>query len=160
GTELVRICRERMFVRHVYPLIRSDLDISDASAVDEIIGELAPCLVINAAAYTDVDGCEAQPDRAWAANADGPAQLARACRRHHCRLVHVSTDFVFDGSQSSPYLPDDPVSPLSVYGRSKAEGEQRIRELLSDFVIVRTSWLFAVHGRNFVRTILRLAGER
>ena len=93
-------------------------------------------------------------------NADGPANLARACGRHGARLVHVSTDYVFDGRKTSPYLPEDPIDPQSVYGRSKAEGERRIRDILDDYAIVRTSWLFAAGGKNFVKTILKLASER
>jgi dTDP-4-dehydrorhamnose reductase len=139
---------------------KEDLDIRDASAVETAIGSAAPCVVINAAAYTTVDGCEERAQLAREVNARGAGNLAAACARHRCRLVHVSTDFVFDGAKREPYLPDDRVNPLSVYGRTKAEGEALVREALADHVIVRTSWLFAVHGTNFMRTILRLADER
>jgi len=137
-----------------------DLDIRDADRVAALMAEHRPDVVINAAAYTDVDGCEAHADLAFAVNAEGPAHLAAACRVHGCRLVHVSTDFVFDGRKATPYLPDDPVQPLNVYGQSKAEGDRRIRERLDDHMIVRTSWLFGFHRRNFVKTILELAEER
>jgi dTDP-4-dehydrorhamnose reductase len=160
GIELAHSAWRHFSTRRVYALSRSDLDITDAAAVDDVIGRLAPCLVINAAACTDVDGCETQRDTAWSVNAEGPGHLAAACRSHGCRLVHVSTDFVFDGRKRSPYFPDDPVNPLSVYGATKAEGERRVRAALADHVIVRTSWLFAARGKNFVRTMLRLASHR
>jgi dTDP-4-dehydrorhamnose reductase len=126
-----------------------------------MIGELRPSLVINAAAYTDVDGCETHESDALAVNATGPANLAEACGQCGARLVHVSTDYVFDGIKGTPNLPDDPIAPQSAYGRTKADGERRVRELLPDgHVIVRTSWLFGMHGKNFVKTILKLAAER
>ncbi|MBP7937411.1 MAG: dTDP-4-dehydrorhamnose reductase [Phycisphaerae bacterium] len=137
-----------------------EIDITEPASVDAVMDELRPRLVINAAAYTDVDGCESNRAMAMAVNAEGPANLARACQRLGARLVHVSTDYVFDGCKDSPYLPEDPVDPQSVYGRSKAEGERGIREILTDYAIVRTSWLFAAGGKNFVKTILKLAGER
>jgi len=137
-----------------------ELDIRDADRVASSMAERRPDVVINAAAYTDVDGCESNVGLAFAVNSQGPANLATACRLHGCRLVHVSTDFVFDGRKARPYLPEDSVNPLSVYGRSKADGDQRVREHLDDHVIVRTSWLFGFHGKNFVKTILELAGER
>ncbi len=137
-----------------------EIDITKPASVDAVMDELRPRLVFNAAAYTDVDGCESNQATAMAVNAEGPANLARACHRLGARLVHVSTDYVFDGRKDSPYLPDDPVDPQSVYGRSKAEGERVIREILTDYAIVRTSWLFAAGGKNFLKTILKLAGER
>ena len=137
-----------------------ELDITDSQAVARTLAELRPTLVINAAAYTDVDGCEAHLEQAMAANAEGSAHLAVACRTLGARLVHVSTDYVFDGRAERPYEPDHPVDPQSVYGRSKELGERRVRESLADHAIVRTSWLFGVHGRNFVKTIFKLAFER
>jgi dTDP-4-dehydrorhamnose reductase len=138
-----------------------ELDITRRNVVLSAIGELRPTLVINAAAYTDVDGCETHESEAMAVNAIGPANLAEACRQRGARLVHVSTDYVFDGTRRQPYLPDDHFHPQSAYGRTKAAGEAEIRKALPDgHVIVRTSWLFGVHGKNFVKTIARLAGER
>lgn len=116
--------------------------------------------VINAAAVTDVDGAEKKPQAAFAVNRDGAGNLAAACENRGIALIHVSTDYVFDGSILRPYLPDDPVRPLCVYGRSKAEGESLIRDILKRHVIVRTSWLFGLHGPNFVKTMLRLGTEK
>lgn len=162
GTELVRACGE---VRPQGPLDSraldiDEIDITDAGSVDRTLARLKPRVVINAAAFTDVDGCESQEAAAMAVNADGPGHLADACRSHGGRLVHVSTDYVFDGTAQEPYEPDHPVNPLSAYGRTKAEGERRVRESLDDHVIVRTSWLFGRNGKNFVKTMLRLGRER
>ncbi|HWP95052.1 MAG TPA: dTDP-4-dehydrorhamnose reductase [Gammaproteobacteria bacterium] len=142
-------------------LTHRELDISDAAAVARVVGELAPQLIINAAAYTAVDRAESEPDVALRINATGAENLARAAREAGARFIHVSTDFVFDGLASRPYLPDAPTRPLSAYGRSKLEGEQRVRNILGDeALIVRTAWVYAANGQNFVRTMLRLMGER
>ncbi|HOA75810.1 MAG TPA: dTDP-4-dehydrorhamnose reductase [Phycisphaerae bacterium] len=138
-----------------------ELDITRRDDVLRVIGEIRPALVINAAAYTDVDGCESHEAEAAAVNANGPAHLAEACREYNSRLVHVSTDYVFDGKGTAPYPPEYPVSPQSAYGRTKAAGESEIRRILPNgHAIVRTSWLFGVHGKNFVKTIRKLASER
>ena len=137
-----------------------ELDISDAARVDGFISNLRPDVIINASAHTNVDRAESEPELAMAINATGPANLAGAARSAGSFLVHVSTDFVFDGSKTSPWLPDDPVNPLGEYGRSKAEGERLVRKILADrSIVLRTSWLYAVNGHNFVRTMLRLMGE-
>ena len=117
-------------------------------------------LVVNAAGYTAVDQAESEPELAFAVNRDGPAYLASACGKSGVPLVHISTDFVFDGEKRGPYVETDKVSPLSVYGKSKAAGEVAVRDLLSEHIILRTSWLYGVHGRNFVKTMLRLACEK
>jgi dTDP-4-dehydrorhamnose reductase len=119
-----------------------------------------PDMVINAAAYTAVDRAESEPDAAWAANCTGPARLAAACREAAIPLIHISTDYVFDGSKAGTYREDDPVNPLGVYGRSKEAGDRAIREALAEHVILRTAWVYSAHGHNFVKTMLRLAGER
>jgi dTDP-4-dehydrorhamnose reductase len=119
-----------------------------------------PDMVINAAAYTAVDRAESEPDAAWAANCTGPAQLAAGCREAAIPLIHISTDYVFDGSKQGPYREDDPVNPLGVYGRSKEAGDRALREALAEHVILRTAWVYSAHGHNFVKTMLRLAGER
>lgn len=137
-----------------------ELDITNAGAVTAILERIRPRTVINAAAYTNVDGCETHADLAYAVNAVGPANLARACHAVGAKLIHVSTDYVFDGRKRTPYEPEDPPNPRSVYGKSKAEGETRIRDTLADHLIVRTSWLFGLHGKNFVKTILSLAAEK
>lgn len=160
GCELVRTCRERLPEAEIHAFDLPELDITDAAAADRALGTLSPCLVFNAAAYTDVDGCESHPDLARAVNVEGPHNLARSCRAYGSRLIHLSTDFIFDGRKRSPYLPDDEPHPLSVYGATKEQGERCVRNALPDHLIVRTSWLFGVRGRNFVKTILRLAEER
>lgn len=162
GWELVRpreACAPEATIQ-VDGLDLPDVDITDSAGVAALLRTVRPRAVINAAAYTDVDGCESHVQRAYAVNATGPANLAAACRQVGAKLVHVSTDYVFDGRKRRPYDVDDPVNPQGVYGKSKAEGEQRIREVLPDHVIVRTSWLFGVAGKNFVKTMLKLAGER
>ncbi|HET7306601.1 MAG TPA: dTDP-4-dehydrorhamnose reductase [Gammaproteobacteria bacterium] len=136
---------------------RERLNITNAEAVADAVRREAPSLIINAAAYTAVDKAEGEPEQAYAVNAAGPENLARAAQAAGARFIHISTDFVFDGAQSTPYRPDDPVNPLCVYGASKAEGEARIRGILGDeALIVRTSWVYAKEGGNFVNTMLRL----
>jgi dTDP-4-dehydrorhamnose reductase len=150
----------------VVGLTRAELDVTDEAAVAAAVAQLRPRLVINAAAATDVDGCETDPMGAHRANALGPWWLARACERAGATLVTFSTDYVFDGRAptgpgGSPrgYVEGDPVAPLSVYGRSKAAGEQLVRETLAHHHIVRTAWVSGARGRNFVRTMLRLADQ-
>jgi len=147
-------------------LSRAELDVSDEAAVAATVHGLKPDLVINAAAATNVDGCESDPLGAHRANALGPWWLARACAREGATLVTFSTDYVFDGvAPVGPgrvprgFVEGDPVAPLSVYGRSKAAGEQLVRETLPTHHIVRTAWVSGARGRNFVRTMLRLAQE-
>ncbi|MCJ8142801.1 dTDP-4-dehydrorhamnose reductase [Ancylobacter sp. A5.8] len=141
-------------------LDRAGLDIADAGAVAGALAQHRPDIVINAAAYTAVDRAETEPDLARAINAAGPEVLARACARQGAGLVHVSTDYVFDGTKAGAYVESDPLAPLGVYGRTKAEGEARLRDALDRHVILRTSWVYGVHGHNFLKTMLRLAGER
>ena len=119
-----------------------------------------PDLVINAAAYTAVDKAESEPELAFAVNRDGPAALAEACQAIGAPLIHVSTDYVFDGSKRGAYVEEDPVNPASVYGASKEAGESAIRARLPAHVIIRSSWIYAPMGQNFVRTMLRLGRER
>ncbi|HET7586786.1 MAG TPA: dTDP-4-dehydrorhamnose reductase [Gammaproteobacteria bacterium] len=136
---------------------RDRLDITNAEAVAEVVRREAPALIINAAAYTAVDKAESEREAAYAVNATGPDNLARAAKGGGARLIHISTDFVFDGAQSTPYRPDDKPNPQSVYGASKAEGEARVREHLGEeALIIRTSWVYAKEGGNFVNTMLRL----
>ena len=138
----------------------AELDITDATAVDRALDASGADVAINAAAYTAVDKAEQEPELAFAVNRDGPAHLAAACARSHIPLLHISTDYVFDGRKTGPYAEDDPVAPLGVYGQSKQEGDEAVRRLLSRYLILRVSWVFGAHGHNFVKTILRLARER
>lgn len=130
------------------------LDITSDSAVETVISEFRPDLMFNCAAYTAVDACETNRETAWKANAEAPGQIARICRSAGVRLVHLSTDYVFGGDSTQPYEPDDPVSPRSEYGRSKAEGERRVCEADPLAVVVRTSWVYGPGQNNFPQKIL------
>jgi len=136
----------------------SRLDVSDAAAVRRLLVELRPAVVAHAAAYTDVDGCERNPGRAKAVNAEAPAALAEACRGLGIHLLHVSTDYVFDGRASRPLAEDAEVAPLSEYGRSKLLGERAVLAASPRFVVVRTSWVFG-RGRNFIASVCARAGR-
>jgi dTDP-4-dehydrorhamnose reductase len=138
----------------------SHLDITRPEQILLLFKNLAPALVINCAAYTAVDRAESEPDRARAVNQEGAGHLAEACRELGIPLLHLSTDYVFDGMANLPYQEDDPVNPLNVYGLTKWQGEEAIRFRLAAHLIVRTSWLYGVHGHNFVKTILKLAQEK
>ena len=139
---------------------RSEVDATDQSAVAAYLGTGDWIAVINAAAYTAVDAAEDAVAEAFAANALAPAILAEETRRRGVPLIQVSTDYVFDGTKPAPYVEDDPTHPLGVYGASKLAGEEAVRTGNPHHVIVRTSWLFGRFGKNFVKTMLRLAGER
>lgn len=157
GQELVELLRERMAGEGVIAWDIAELDICDEAAVRRSLGKVAPAVVINAAAYTDVDGCETHQELAHSANGVGPGHVARACVDIGASMVHFGTDFVFDGLARRPYRPMDAANPLSAYGRSKWEGEQAVRAAGGRYLIVRTSWLFGLGGRNFVEAILAKA---
>ncbi|MEW6350215.1 MAG: dTDP-4-dehydrorhamnose reductase [Thermodesulfobacteriota bacterium] len=159
GTDLVARLRELGF--ETVALDMEEIDITRLDSVRDAICRFRPGLVVNAAALTDVDRCESTPDTAFSVNGLGPGNLAEACRDTRAFLVHLSTDYVFNGTKSEPYREDDPMDPLGVYGKSKAQGEVLIRKALpGDHLIVRTQWLYGEHGKNFVETILRLARQR
>ena len=138
---------------------REELDFLNPEQVGERVRELRPDWVINCAAYTQVDRAESESEQALVINRDSAGQLASAVAVYGGRLLHISTDFVFDGRQSRPYREEDEPRPLGVYGRSKWEGEQAIRIALPGAVILRTAWVYGIHGHNFVKTILRVARE-
>lgn len=159
GTELLKILQEQSIQTVAVDL--KEMDVTSRDSVDSIFEEFRPAVVLNASGFTDVDGCESQVETAFAVNAEGPANLAAASTKVGAFLIHVSTDYVFDGTCREPYREDDPLNPLGVYGKSKAVGEIRVREIIPEnHCIVRTQWLFGLHGKNFVDTIVRLSGER
>jgi dTDP-4-dehydrorhamnose reductase len=137
-----------------------ELDITDLEALPRAIAAGGLDYVVNAAAYTDVDGCETHRDQAWAVNAQAPGRLAELCAAGKIGLLHFSTDYVFDGTQQRPYRPDDPTDPIQEYGRSKLAGEQAVQAHHPQALIVRTAWLYGAQGRNFVKTILAAAATR
>lgn len=158
GRELIRIGVERGLP--VIGFDREGLDITDPKEVRRVLQALRPGALVNAAAYTAVDRAEEEPDLARAVNAGGPAHLAAACAEQGIPLVHLSTDYVFDGQASVPYREVDPIGPVNTYGWTKWEGEQAVRGQLAEHLILRTSWVFAPEGTNFITAIARLARER
>jgi dTDP-4-dehydrorhamnose reductase len=142
------------------PFERKAIDITGSASVSKTVRRERPDLVINLAAYTAVDRAESEPEVAWAVNCAGAAHLAAACDEGGAALVHLSTDYVFNGRKIGAYREDDAVDPLGVYGRSKEAGERAVRAALAQHVILRTAWVFGASGINFVKTMLRLAGER
>jgi len=139
---------------------RAACDLADLDQLRRVLGDVRPSVIVNAAAYTAVDKAEAEPALAWRVNAEAPAVLAAEAAASGALLVHYSTDYVYDGSKSSPWLESDPTGPLNVYGQSKLAGEEAIRESGCRSLIFRTSWVFGARGENFVKSILRLARER
>ncbi|KAF5049550.1 dTDP-4-dehydrorhamnose reductase [anaerobic digester metagenome] len=152
GSDLCKVFPDAVKLTH------HDLDITDREQVIESILKIKPDVVINAAAYTNVDGCEDNKELAFQVNGYGPGYIAEACARAGAKLVHFSTDYVFDGSKKE-YVESDIPDPINVYGDSKLLGEKKIIENMDDYRIVRISWLFGIHGKNFVETMLKLSGE-
>jgi dTDP-4-dehydrorhamnose reductase len=155
-----------LMLRHataIAPLVGLDhdtVDIGDAIGTRAAVEDIAPVFVINVAAYTAVDKAESEAAVAYAVNRDGAANLAAACAARRIPLLHVSTDYVFDGRKSEAYRETDLAAPLGIYGASKLAGEVAVRNALAQHIILRTAWVFSVHGTNFVKTILRLSAER
>ncbi|MFT5838523.1 MAG: dTDP-4-dehydrorhamnose reductase [Flavobacteriales bacterium] len=161
GGQLAWELTQSAHVKHQLVVLNSqELDISNANLVQQIIAKHKPDIVINAAAYTAVDKAETDKKRAYAVNECGAKHLALGCKANNSRLLHVSTDFIFDGNQTIPYQTNDQPNPINVYGASKLAGEQAIEQILPDTVIVRTAWLYSSHGNNFVKTMLKLMAEK
>jgi dTDP-4-dehydrorhamnose reductase len=156
GTDSVKVLGT---THDVTALKHSDLDITDLTGVDRVVAALKPAVILNCAAYTRVDDCEVQQALAFVVNVTGPKNLAVCVQKHGCTLIHISTDYVFDGSRTvpDPYFEDDEPAPVSYYGRTKLESERVIREVTDHYMIVRTAWIYGAAGRNFPKTILRLA---
>lgn len=158
GKELCKKGKARGF--DITALDLPDFDITDPEAVDRAVCRDNIFAVINAAAYTAVDKAESEPDTAFRVNQKGPANLASSCKKQGIPLVHISTDYVFDGSKKDAYIETDPVSPVGIYGKSKAAGESDVRTILREHIILRTAWLCSEHGNNFVKTMIKLGQER
>jgi dTDP-4-dehydrorhamnose reductase len=153
-------CADLLRVSHEVILRGSrDLDITDDKTVETAIEDYRPDIVLNCAAFTKVDACETERQRAWKTNVDGPRNLSSSLKRHGGKLIHISTDYVFDGLRTppEPYTEEDKPSPLSYYGRTKLEGEEIIKQSIDNYTIIRTAWLYGINGHNFLKTILRLA---
>ena len=155
GTALVKAFK----YHNVYALTKQQLDITDKKNVFYQIGKIKPDIVINSAAYTDVDGCEKNRRHAFNVNAKAVRSIAEACKKNSASLVHISTDYVFDGRKKS-YRENDMTNPINVYGKSKAFGEKYLMETFGNYYLVRTSWMFGRNGKNFVEAILKLAKEK
>ena len=136
-----------------------DYELTDPKIRDKIVST-RPNVVIHTAGYTDVDGCERDPETAFTVNAQGTRRVAEGAAKANARLIYISTDYVFDGKKTEPYTERDPVNPLNVYGRSKLLGEQEALAVCPETLIIRTSWLYGANGKNFVKTILQLAASR
>ena len=139
---------------------RRTLDLADSGQIQRVVREIKPTLIVNPAAYTAVDSAESDVDSATRMNAEAPGVLAEEARRVGSAIIHYSTDYVFDGTKECAYNEDDPTNPLNVYGRSKLAGEQAIVQVGGKYLVFRTSWVYGTRGRNFLRTMLRLAAER
>ena len=150
GTDLCALLPQQ---HEVIAVDLPEMDITDTTGTMAMIDLHRPEMVIHCAAYTDVDGCEREPDRAYRVNAFGTWNVAAACHKYDIKLVYISTDFVFDGEKGAPYDEFDRPNPIGVYGRSKYVGEELVRQLVAKHIIIRTSWLFGLNGRNFVCSI-------
>lgn len=157
GTELSRVYHSR---GNVVLTGRDECDLSNEQSIRDTVGRVKPTVIINAGAYTAVDQAEKERDLCFAINANAPRVLAQEAARLDALLIHYSTDYVFNGEKSEPYLESDPISPVNVYGESKAAGEAAIAEAATRYLVLRTSWVYGANGKNFLRTMLRLGAER
>ncbi len=155
GHELQRVLRHHTLIPAVWP----EFDLLKTDAEKQVLAA-RPDVVFHTASYTDVDGAEREPDKAMAVNAEGTERVARATGKAGARLIYLSTDYVFDGRKTSPYVETDKPNPLNTYGRSKLEGERRALACCPNTLIVRSAWLYGAHGKNFVNTIVRLASDQ
>ena len=158
GKELAKVAAEKNF--KVIAASRAELDITQRQNVEQYIVQTQPDIVINAAAHTAVDKAETEKDLAFAINYDGASNIALSCEKQNIPLLHISTDYVFDGTNSKAYIETDTVSPLGIYGESKWQGEEAIRQTLNEHLILRVAWVFGAQGNNFVKTMLRLGKDR
>ena len=157
GTELSRLYQSH---GDVVLTGRLECDLSSGQSIRDVVGRVKPAIIINAGAYTAVDQAEKERALCFAINCDAPRVLAQEAAKLDALLIHYSTDYVFDGEKPGPYLESDPIDPLGVYGASKAAGEAAIAAAGSRYLVLRTSWVYSAHGKNFLRTMLRLGAER
>lgn len=157
GTELCLLMKQQG--REVIPADLPEIDITRPDSVNRFVGKPEIDIVVNAAAYTAVDKAESEPELAFAVNAKGPELIAEACQRKNIPLIHISTDYVFDGTKDTPWTESDPISPIGIYGQSKAKGDALVAAGIENHIIIRTSWVCSAHGANFVKTMLRLGRE-
>ncbi len=160
GGQVAQSLAERAGGHDLIFAARPDFDLADPASIERVVTTVHPDLIVSAAAYTAVDQAEDEPALAMAVNGEGPGVLARAGARIGAPIIHLSTDYVFDGSLDRPWREDDPVAPLGVYGATKLAGEQAVRASGARHVIVRTAWVYSPFGANFVKTMLRLAASR
>lgn len=158
GTEVTKLFQTT--AHNLIPLTRCNCDLSDANSIQNVLNLHKANLIINAAAYTNVDQAEDEPRLAQSVNADAVGEIATFCSLNQTPLIHLSTDYVFDGIKQTPYHEEDLTNPINVYGRTKLEGEGNVQKNLANFIILRVSWVFGVYGKNFVKSILKLASER
>lgn len=158
--QVARSLAERGGAQELVFVGRPELDLADPASIERMVAVVAPDLIVSAAAYTAVDRAEDEPELAMAVNGEGPGVLARAAVRIGAPVIHLSTDYVFDGSLDRPWREDDPVAPLGVYGATKLAGEQAVAASGATYAILRTAWVYGPFGSNFVRTMLRLAETR
>lgn len=159
GKCLQDISKESMGINWIFKSSK-ELDITNEDSITKVFNNNKIDYLVNCAAYTAVDKAESEPEKAFLVNAEGVKLLANACKEYNATLIHISTDFVFDGKQSTPYIETDLPNPINVYGASKLKGEQYVKEILEKYFIIRTSWVYSEHGNNFVKTMLRLANEK
>ena len=159
GNEIRRICRNFPGLEFIFTDVDM-LDITNPDAVSVFMEASKPAIVVNCAAYTNVDGAEENVKNVRKINSLAPQVLAAACAMQDAFLIHISTDYVFDGESTKPYTEDDETNPISVYGNSKLEGEEKIRTVFDNYLILRTSWMYSEFGHNFVRSIISLAKDR
>ena len=159
GREMRKVLDNDIFVNAIYTDV-DELDITNAQAVEDCIASNNVDYIVNCAAYTAVDAAESNVELCTMLNVDAPRLLAQAAHKHGAKLVHISTDYVFDGTNCRPYREDDPVCPNSVYGNTKADGERNIMEAAPESIIIRTAWLYSPHGKNFVKTMIALGETR
>lgn len=159
GREMRIVLEGDIFVNAIYTDVE-ELDITNAKAIEDCLTSNKVDYIVNCAAYTAVDAAESNVDMCTELNVEAPTLLAQAAHKHGAKFIHVSTDYVFDGTSCRPYREDDPVCPVSVYGATKLDGERHIMDVAPDSIIVRTAWLYSPYGKNFVKTMLELGRSR